>query len=121
MSPRRQKTAVHWMAEGEALVRGTADPVTALGIAIGEASNGGWAWEDDLGPRPDQDPDNCPGAEHAHAADAAAFCFYRLKPQNHDAGWFRINPAQPGGDYTWMLGHQDGPGRGNFPGVLFDC
>lgn len=119
MSPRKPKTAVHWMAEGEALVRGTADPVTALGIAMDETSNGGWNWEDDLMP-PDQEERDA-DIDRTHAADTAAFCFYRLDPRNHSAGWFRINVQAPGGDYTWMLGHQDGPGRGNFPGVLFDC
>jgi hypothetical protein len=31
--------------------------------------------------------------------------------------WLRCNPA-PTGDYSWRLGVPDGPGRGNFRGVL---
>jgi hypothetical protein len=31
--------------------------------------------------------------------------------------WFRINPDTTG-EYSWMLGWVDGPGRGNFPGAL---
>lgn len=120
MSGRRQKTGVSWLAEGECLVRGTTDPVTALGLAVEETSNGGWNWEDAFDERPDTSPDNVPGAEHAHAEDAAAFCYQRLDPRNHSTGWFRKNVQAPGGDYTWMLGQPDGPGPGNFPGVLFD-
>lgn len=106
------------MNDGEVLVRGTTDPVAALGLAMDETSNGGWNWEDDLA---EPDPEERDGErEHALARDAAEFCAARLKPQNHRAGWFRINVQAPDGDYSWMLGYEDGPGRGNFPGVLFD-
>lgn len=119
---RRSKTAVHWMTEGEALVRGTTDPVRALGHAMSETSNGGWSWEDAFDARPDTSPDNCPGAEHAHAVDTATFCFNRLDPKNHRVGWFRINPVGPDHPegWTWQLGHETGPGRGNFQGVIFE-
>lgn len=118
MSPARSKTAVHWMSEGECLVRGTTDPVKALGLAMEETSNGGWNWEDDLGAPHQDEPD--PDIDRIHARDAAAFCFTRLDPRSHRAGHFRMNVQAPGGDYTWVLGYEDGPGRGNFAGVLFD-
>ena len=114
----RSKTAVYWMAEGEALVRGTLDPVQALGIAMAGTDEGGWNWEDEFSERPDEH--NTDRYIAAHAADTAAFCHGRLKPQNHRAGWFRKNVQAPGGDYTWMLGEPEGPGPGNFRGVLFD-
>lgn len=115
---RSSKTAVYWMMEGECLVRGTTDPVTALGLAMDETSNGGWDWEDELTPPHPEERDA--ELDQAHARDTAAFCFNRLKPQNHRTGWFRRNIQAPDSDYTWMLGEPDGPGRGNFQGVLFD-
>lgn len=118
MTRSKSKTAVYWMTEGECLVRGTTDPVTALGHAMDETSNGGWNWEDAVGERPEPHASDREVAEHAE--EAHDFCYYRLKPQNHSTGWFRKNVQAPGGDYTWMLGQPDGPGRGNFQGVLFD-
>lgn len=118
----RPKTAVHWMADSQTLVRGTLDPVAALGLAMDETSNGGWSWEDVIDLRPDRDLDGVPGAEHAHAIDAADFCFRRLNPANHRAGWFRINPCPPDHPegWSWQLGYEKGPGRGNFQGVIFE-
>ena len=116
----RSKTAVHWMSEGEALVRGTLDPVRALGLAMDATSNGGWAWEEAVDLPPAED--HVPGAELAHAMDTAAFCARRLDPANHRAGWFRMNPVGPDhhDGWSWQLGHCDGPGRGNFQGVIFE-
>ena len=116
----RTKTAVHWMVEGEALVRGTTDPVVALGLAMDETTNGGWHWEDAVEDRPE--PHVADREIEAHALVAANFCFNRLDPKNHSVGWFRMNPVGPDhpDGWTWQLGRETGPGRGNFQGVIFE-
>lgn len=116
----RTKTAVHWMSEGEALVRGTTDPVVALGLAMDETDCGGWNWEDAVDPRPE--PHESDRESIGHALVAANFCFNRLDPKNHRIGWFRMNPCGPEhhDGWAWQLGEADGPGRGNFQGVIFE-
>jgi len=116
-------TAIYQMTEGEVLVRGTTDPTEAIRIIVEGNYEENWQWEEIIdGASRDGviDPTLTEDDRAIMVAEAAAFFDRLLKPQNHSTGWFRRNVQAPGGDYTWMLGHMDGPGRGNFRGVLFD-
>lgn len=115
------KTAIYHMTEGEILVRGTTDPTEAIRIIVASDYEENWRWEEVIdGIAPDADDLDNEAEEEARKLEAAEFFTRRLEPKNHTAGWFRRNVQAPGGDYTWMLGHENGPGRGNFRGVLFD-
>ncbi|KUM34559.1 hypothetical protein [Arthrobacter sp. EpRS71] len=117
------KTAIYHMTEGEVLVRGTTDPTEAIRIIVESNYEDNWRWEEIIdGASRDGVKDSTLTDEDraAMVTEAAEFFARRLEPQNHSTGWFRKNVQAPGGDYTWMLGHMDGPGRGNFRGVLFD-
>lgn len=117
------KTAIYHMTEGEILVRGTTDPTDAIRIIVESNYEDNWRWEEIIdGASRELLKDESLTAEDRSAmvSEAAHFFTRLLKPQSHSTGYFRKNVQAPGGDYAWMLGHMDGPGRGNFQGVIFE-
>lgn len=94
--PRSMTTKAYQIHDGAAkwFVRGTDDPEAALEVLL------------------DQYPE---AAEHVEAEDVDL----ELVPSAERAGWFRFSPCHCG-DHGWHLGDVNGPGRGNFLGVLLD-
>lgn len=117
---KRPKTAVHGFAEGGFMVRGTTDPTEAIRLAVEDCDL--YEMEDitaPLAPSWYDDPDREAWRE-SFKLDAANY-FARLLAIAR-VGWLRISPC-PGscGEHSWHWQHADGPGRGNFEGVLFDA
>ena len=106
----RSTVAVHFMTEGDILVRGTDDPVVALGHAVGEIDDvtpGWFSW----------DP-----TELWDLADAQDWCTSALSRAR--VGYYRIVnclPSSRGADegWSWAMHYATGPGRGAFRGVYF--
>lgn len=104
------------LLEGEILVRGTADPGEAARFILEH----GWEdlpwFEDDIGILV-QGREPHPWVEMAK--ESIATWVYNGARNPERTGYFRFNVQPESSDYGWTLGYMDGPGRGNFPGVLF--
>ena len=116
----RRKMAAYWLDDygnGQILVRGTTDPSTAARYVLEH----GWEsipWMED-------DVSLClrgaPASPFTDDAKAAVARWVEKSRGPERVGWFRMNVQAPGAEYGWMLGYADGPGRGNFRGVLFSA
>lgn len=111
---RRSTTGVHFYLEDGFLVRGTLDPVTALGLAVDHDDSFEIRYDAaDCGRRDDTDPGP---DEVAALADLCHELISTARP-----GLYRINVAGPDhwDGYAWFTGRATRPGRGVFEGVEF--
>lgn len=112
----RSKIAVHFYLEDGFLVRGTLDPVTALGWAVAEDddfelrySAAEMACRNDSGDEPEPD----------QVAELADLCHELIRTAQ--PGLYRINVAPPDhwDGYAWFTGRVKNRGPGVFEGVEF--
>lgn len=112
----RSRRAVHFYREDGFLVRGTLDPCTALGWAVGEDDDFELRyWVAEMARR-DNSGDDPTSGQIAELADLCHELIRTARP-----GLYRMNPASredPDG-YTWWTGRVSEPGRGVFEGVEF--
>lgn len=113
---RRSKYAVHFYLEDGFLVRGTLDPVIALGLAVGEDyqfEETYWAASD--GRRPEDPTEGDPTPENI--SDLAGLCHHLIRDAR--PGLYRINPAPRDSEYTWFASRVTKRGPGVFEAVSF--
>lgn len=104
----------------EILVRGTMDPSTAARYVLENPGKAAPHLEEAMARLSRTHPDG-PGPLMEDAVASVAHWVQMATSAPNRAGWFRMNPYNGDEGYHWMLGYADGPGRGNFPGVLFDA